>query len=712
MEGAFPPGAVLLGKYRVEGMLGRGGMGVVLRVTHLHLGEELAIKILAPESTGGADVQARFLREAQATVRLRGEHVTRVSDVGALPGGAPYIVMEYLRGADLSGQLAHRRTLPPGEIVDYVLQACEALAEAHALGIVHRDIKPSNLFLTARPDGTPLVKVLDFGISKAPLGGPGMLTRTNTVMGTPGYMSPEQMKASKDVDARTDIWSLGIVLYECLNGRRPFDAESYSAVVLRAATEPPPPMDPRIPRGLQAVVLRCLEKERAGRFQSMAALAGALAPFARDTRAADIVVERTRVMLRGPSNAVVQDARFGQLPSATTLSGSAGMLRQSSGRRYGGVAVLAGVVGVVVVGVLISSMRSSDKPRNGGQVAPGPGSSGEAVLGDGGLAVASQPADAVAMVAIAPTVDAAAKAVIAPPTEDAAAPTAISSIKPDIAAEEDEKATHCRKLEVQEDWQALRDCAGQLAALGAKGRAEEFRVKAVKEAANAFADDKIRKAIHAGNLKEAQHLLRGVSQDSVYWAKLNEAFKTSETEVTEDSKKKAQSLAALRDCAALKRFQAQLAGGAAGTPKVLDAANVKCVDKVAVAPTPPVAPAPRPPAGSSSGTAQNPTTPPTPPKNLICDTVNVEEIIGQSQNQFTAGFAKSALALLTKALDCKQDVRMYRMAALYACVAGDAVNAKFYYAKITPQFQSQIVQRCQQEGISLPKPTASIPTRR
>src|SRR5581483_9981572 len=232
MERVFSPGSILLGKYRVEGMLGQGGMGVVLKVTHLGLSEELAIKVLLPGAATNPEVTARFLREAQSAVRLRGEHVGRVSDVGMLPEGLPFMVMEFLRGVDLCGELARRTTLPVGEAVDYTLHACEALAEAHTLGIIHRDIKPANLFLTTRPDGTPLIKVLDFGISKAS-GLDSMATRTEMVMGTPGYMSPEQMKTAKDVDARTDIWALGIVLYECLTGKRPFYGESFSAIVLK-----------------------------------------------------------------------------------------------------------------------------------------------------------------------------------------------------------------------------------------------------------------------------------------------------------------------------------------------------------------------------------------------------------------------------------------------------------------------------------------------
>lgn len=151
------------------------------------------------------------------------------------------MVMEYLRGIDLRGELARRTTLPPGEAVDFILHACEALAEAHIHGIVHRDIKPANLFLTTRPDGTPLVKVLDFGISKAPLAANSTVTKTEIVMGTPGYMSPEQMKATRDVDARTDVWALGSVLYECLSGRRPVDGESFFAIAMMAGTVRSPP---------------------------------------------------------------------------------------------------------------------------------------------------------------------------------------------------------------------------------------------------------------------------------------------------------------------------------------------------------------------------------------------------------------------------------------------------------------------------------------
>jgi pSer/pThr/pTyr-binding forkhead associated (FHA) protein len=366
------------------------------------------------------------------------------------------------------------------------------------------------------------------------------------------------------------------------------------------------------------------------------------------------------------------------------------------GRRGMLVAVLAAIV-VLGAGVVFYLTRSPDKHGGEGQVAPSVGPSGD-LTPDGGEAVAEQPGDATAMVAVATN-----PGNPAAPSEDAAAAAADHPpVKPDTGTERGQKTTHCQELEAQKDWQGLRDCASQLSTLGARDRAEEFRVKAVKETGNALADEKIRKAIHDGNLKEAQRLLKAMGQDSVYWAKLNEAYKAAEGPAAEDNPRRAPAVAALHDCAALKRFQLQLAGGPLGTPNVLVAANVKCTDKAAAAP-PPVDPGTKPPVGSGGDTAQSSGTPP-PVKSSPCDTMPVDDIVSQAQNQFTAGFAKSALQLLTKALSCKQDVKMYRMAALYACVAHDATNAKLYYAKIPGQFQGAIVQRCQQEGITLQAP--------
>lgn len=318
---------VLFDKYRVDRVLGQGGMAVVVAAVHLHLGEAVALKVLLPEVANQPTVMQRFLREAQAAARLKGEHVARVLDVATLPTGLPCIVMEYLEGSDLGGYLAHYNVLPPGLAVDLVLQACEALAEAHAAGIIHRDIKPANLFVTRRPDGSPLLKVLDFGISK--LGddrGMSSLTQ-HAILGTPSYMSPEQLRGSHDVDARTDIWSLGIVLYRMLGGHQPFMAESLSALAIQAATEPTPLLSVPLPPGLDAVVYRCLAKELDHRYATVAELALALAPFAGDPRAAAIVVERTQAITRWtPAPMVAYPGSPGAPTTPTTLRSSAGSI--------------------------------------------------------------------------------------------------------------------------------------------------------------------------------------------------------------------------------------------------------------------------------------------------------------------------------------------------------------------------------------------------
>src|SRR5215468_8507690 len=268
-HGPIPIGVVLAGKYRVERVLDQGGMGVVVKAMHLQLNQPVAMKFLLPEVLGNQQVVQRFLREAQAAVRLKSEHVARVIDVGTLETGAPYMVLEYLEGADLSGYPRNQLTI--GGIVDLMLQACEALAEAHSLGIVHRDIKPANFFITRGPDGAPLLKVLDFGISKAPMA-QGNLTATQSVMGTPAYMSPEQMRSSRDVDHRTDIWALGVVLYELLQGMPPYGGDTFSSMVIKVVNDPLPRMTVALPGDLDAIVYRCLEKDPARRTRSIIGL--------------------------------------------------------------------------------------------------------------------------------------------------------------------------------------------------------------------------------------------------------------------------------------------------------------------------------------------------------------------------------------------------------------------------------------------------------
>jgi eukaryotic-like serine/threonine-protein kinase len=280
------PGDMIIGKYRVKQVLGAGGMGVVVSAEHVQLGKSVALKFLRPNAFGGQTAVERFVREARASAQLKSEHVVRVTDVGTLDTGAPYMVMEHLTGTDLGDELSKRERFPVEEALGYVLQACEALAEAHEAGIIHRDLKPSNLFLTRYPDGSPLVKVLDFGISKTLSSKTDLapsLTGTAELMGSPRYMSPEQIRSAKQLDGRADVWSLGIILYEFLAGRTPFDGESLPEVLAQIAADPPAPLSDtckELPEGLEAVVMRCLEKNRDDRFGSVAQFAVALGPYA------------------------------------------------------------------------------------------------------------------------------------------------------------------------------------------------------------------------------------------------------------------------------------------------------------------------------------------------------------------------------------------------------------------------------------------------
>jgi serine/threonine-protein kinase len=283
-----PPsaGEILAGKYRVERVLGIGGMGMVLAATHLQLERHVALKLMLRETAGSPETAERFVQEARAAAEIQSEHVVRVLDVGSLDDGAPYLVMEFLRGSDLARVLRARGPLPVVDVAGYLLQACEALAEAHALGIVHRDLKPANLFLTARADGSPLVKVLDFGVSKLTRRRPSAgatLTKSRSILGTPLYMSPEQLRDTRSVGPATDIWSLGCILYELLAGAPPFVAETAEALGALVATGPCPrvrDVRPDAPRELADAIVRCLEKDPAARFASLGDLARLLGSFA------------------------------------------------------------------------------------------------------------------------------------------------------------------------------------------------------------------------------------------------------------------------------------------------------------------------------------------------------------------------------------------------------------------------------------------------
>lgn len=295
---ALLPGEVLAGKYRVERVLGRGGMGVVLLAKNVLLGERVAIKILARGATPTST--SRLLMEARAAARLKSDHVVRVFDVGSTDAGEPYLVMEHLEGHPLSELLRRGGPVSAALAAHWVLQASEALAEAHRHGIIHRDVKPANLFLEQRPGGVSRIKVLDFGIAKLP-DGENLATTTHAI-GSPIYMAPEQLQNQRDVDARVDVWGIGCVLYELLTGAPPFAATSLLQLAVAVSAGSYPRVGsrrPDLPESLSAIVEKCLQPDRDARFSDLLALARALAPLAPpDGRA---LVERMHRVFGGSS---------------------------------------------------------------------------------------------------------------------------------------------------------------------------------------------------------------------------------------------------------------------------------------------------------------------------------------------------------------------------------------------------------------------------
>jgi tRNA A-37 threonylcarbamoyl transferase component Bud32 len=281
---ALQAGQIIAGRYRVERLLGRGGMGMVFAARHVDIDDLVAIKVMLPEVEPDSGHVGRFLSEARAARRIKSQHVVRVLDVGTLDGsGTPFMVMELLDGADFAVMLSRRGAMPVGEAVDYMLQACEALAEAHALGIVHRDLKPSNLFLAQLADGSPCVKVLDFGVAKLPRPEPSAATETRAVVGTTVYASPELLQSAKHADHRTDVWSIGVTLYELIAGQHPFRGRDLAERVAQILSMPPAPLlegRPDVDPAIEGVIMRCLEKNRDQRYASVAELAVALGPLA------------------------------------------------------------------------------------------------------------------------------------------------------------------------------------------------------------------------------------------------------------------------------------------------------------------------------------------------------------------------------------------------------------------------------------------------
>jgi serine/threonine-protein kinase len=428
------PGDVLAGKYRIERVLGAGGMGVVVAAMHLQLEQRVAIKFLLPEEAEKVDAAARFAREARAAAKIQSEHVARVLDVASSESGIPYMVMEYLEGKDLESTMQEQGRLPIENAVDYVLQALEALAEAHVAGIVHRDLKPANIFLARRADGSSVVKILDFGISKISRGKEPGLTTTSSPLGSPLYMSPEQLTSAKGIDARTDIWSLGVILQELIVGEGPFAADQLPELIAMILAVPPVSMRlrrPEVPPELEAVVHRCLEKEPQARFANVGELARALQPFAPSRslvsieRVLRVIESRTENSLPPAAQTTTAGAEpperseFHDAPTLATNSSWHTSSRLRSGRT-GRRLALGALAALAVAGVGVTVVVATRQPAQKQTAAAAPASATAAA--SAAAPPATQPATQPSTASQSPTDD-----TTASPTSPAATPASTAS---------------------------------------------------------------------------------------------------------------------------------------------------------------------------------------------------------------------------------------------------------------------------------------------
>ncbi len=367
-------GEVLAGKYRLERVVGEGGMGTVFAAHHEVLDQTVAVKILAPDLASSREIAERFLQEARAAAKLQSEHVARVMDAGETEGGLTFIVMECLEGFDLGHFLKEGQALPATDVVDYALEALEGLAHAHRAGIVHRDIKPGNLFLARRPGAPSVIKVLDFGISKATKGrsGKALLTQGHQIIGSPGYMSPEQVRDPSTVDGRSDVWSLGIVMYELLTGKPAFEGEGPMKILSSIGENAVAPLGEvrgDLPEGLADIVMRCIDRDRDRRYRDVAEVAAALGAYASPGHAP--LVGRIETLMRDVAKPTVMphvpaSTRDEQLASTLLGDGSASggpAPTRPPEKGIGVAAVLVGAAALVVGGAFVYVAMAGGEPR-------------------------------------------------------------------------------------------------------------------------------------------------------------------------------------------------------------------------------------------------------------------------------------------------------------------------------------------------------------
>jgi serine/threonine-protein kinase len=319
--GQINPGTVIDGKYRITRLLGTGGMGAVYEGENVRIRRKVAIKMLHLSVSTQADVVKRFEREAQASALVGSEHICEVLDLGVLADGTRYMVMEYLDGETLSGRIKHHGRLMPYQSIPLLLQILEALGAAHAAGIIHRDLKPDNVFILPQRSGMKdFIKILDFGVSKfAQTGGEEMnVTRAGAVVGTPYYMSPEQAKGSSAIDARTDVYAIGVLLYQATTGQVPYQAETFNELLFKIVLEVAPPPQtyvPDIDPEFAGIILRAMAREPELRFQSCAEFAAALQSFHASRSSAIPAAPAAPPPARAPATQVLDLANMPPLPA-------------------------------------------------------------------------------------------------------------------------------------------------------------------------------------------------------------------------------------------------------------------------------------------------------------------------------------------------------------------------------------------------------------
>jgi serine/threonine protein kinase len=640
----IPVLGALLGNYRVVEELAEGGMGVVYIGRHETLGRRVVVKVLLPELSRNADMVQRFFNEAQAATAIRNAGIAQVFDFGTTEDGRAYIVMELLQGESLAVRLERRRV----ELVECCRigrQVANVLAAAHAAGITHRDLKPDNLFLVPDPEviGGERVKVLDFGIAKiaGEAHASGVKTRTGLIMGSPAYMSPEQCRSFRTADARSDIYSLGCILFEMACGRPPFVSEGMGDIVGAHLHVPPPhPQElvPSLSPGLSGLLMNMLAKPPAARPQTMTEVSQVLdellqllesAPARPSGPPVPLLVSASGpapIPASGPAPMQVSVPQIS--PTAETLRPRAGQLggpRPAGTRRFPLVLaglIVAGAVTAIVIVLAIRGSRSGERQISYDDIESAPKAVDAAVIED---------------TAAAP---------------EAAADTAVSpTASGDLEAE-------CQALEAERKWAELEQCADRLAPADPK-RAAELKTRAVEETRSAPRIAAVEAALRDRNLRRARSELEQVWPESVEYAAIKRKYDAAAAQAVADL---AVQLERVKD-SDCEEYNAVLAKERATKPtQILDAAvrRIPC----------------------------------TPPPCLA------QAYADKGQQQYAAGQLAAALASYESAYACRAAPQWSEKAFVIACNLKQPPKAKLHWRRLTPEMRARSVTICVRNGIT------------